>query len=148
MHTLPKLIILLLPLLFLAPEVAAQDNAPGSYPKNFINLKLGADDPWIGIGYERLLTKNISAEVQLGLLGAAIGAKLYFPAMRSGRLNFHVGVLPGWGFPGGPKTYFPIGINILTNNDLRFSIDAGPRIWHDEDEDNFLGFCLKIGKGF
>jgi hypothetical protein len=147
-HIISKLFVLLLPILFLVSTASAQEMAPMSYPKNFIHLKLGADDPWVGVGYERLLTKNIGAEVQLGLIGAAIGAKLYFPAMRSGRLNFHVGVMPGWGFAGGPKTYFPIGLNYLTNNDFRFSIDAGPRIWHDEDEENFLGFSLKIGKGF
>ncbi|MEE4178787.1 MAG: hypothetical protein V2I46_14880 [Bacteroides sp.] len=123
-------------------------NNEKTFPKNFVSLKLGADDPWFGIAYERLLSPYIGTEFQIGLIGASLGAKFYFPAIRSGRLNFHVGVLPGWGFMGGLKTYFPIGINVLTKNNFRFSLDAGPRIWHDDGEENFLGFSLKIGKAF
>lgn len=133
--------------------VKSPDNDTGplsknSYPKNIVGLKMGADDPWFGISYERILHQNIGSEVQIGLIGASLGAKLYFPAIRSGRVNFHVGILPGWGFADGLKTYFPIGINVLTKNNFRISLDAGPRIWHGNGEENFLGFSLKIGKGF
>lgn len=124
------------------------NNNEKSFPKNIVSLKMGADDPWFGITYERLFSQHIGTEVQIGLIGASLGAKLYFPATRSGRVNFHVGVLPGWGFMGGLKTYFPIGVNVLTKNNFRISLDAGPRIWHGEGEENFLGFSLKLGKGF
>jgi hypothetical protein len=124
------------------------NNNKKSFPKNIVSLKMGADDPWFGITYERLFSQHIGTEVQIGLIGASLGAKLYFPATRSGRINFHIGVLPGWGFMGGLKTYFPIGVNLLTKNNFRISIDAGPRIWHGEGEENFLGFSIKVGKAF
>ena len=128
-------------------DIATLNNEKKTFPKNIISLKIGADDPWVGITYERLLTQHLGTEVQVGLLGASLGPKIYFPGIRNERMNFYVGALLGWGM-GGQKTYFPIGINVLTKNNFRFSLDAGPRIWHKEGEDNFLGFSLKIGKGF
>ncbi len=124
------------------------NNNEKSFPKNIVSLKMGADDPWVGITYERLFSQYIGTEVQIGLIGASLGAKFYYPGIRSGRTNLYVGVLPGWGFAGGLKTYFPIGVNVMTKNNFRFSLDAGPRIWHGEGEENFLGFSLKLGKGF
>ena len=118
-----------------------------NFPKNIISLKFGADDPWIGITYERLLNQYIGTEVQIGIIGAALGAKFYYPGIRSGRTNLYIGVMPGWGY-GGLKTYFPIGINVITKNNFRISLDAGPRIWHDAGEENFLGFSIKVGKAF
>lgn len=119
-----------------------------TFPKNIISLKMGADDPWLGIVYERLLSQHIGTEIQIGAIGASLGAKFYYPAIRSGRSSLHIGVLPGWGFMSGLNTYFPIGINILTKNNYRISLDAGPRIWQDAGEENLPGFSLKIGKGF
>jgi hypothetical protein len=119
-----------------------------SFPKNVFGIKMGADDPWIGITYERFLTQYIGTEVQIGLIGASLGAKFYFPAIRSGRMNFHVGVLPGWGFMGGQKIYIPIGINLITKSNIRISLDAGPRVWLGKDEEDFPGFSLRIGKAF
>lgn len=136
--------------LFVPIVLVAQDEHPineKTFPKNIVSLKMGADDPWFGISYERLLYHYIGTEVQIGLLGAALGVKLYYPSVRSKRINLYVGALPGWGY-GGLKTYFPIGVNALTKNNFRISLDAGPRIWHDEGEENFLGFSIKIGKAF
>lgn len=116
-------------------------------PKNIISLKFGADDPWMGITYERLLIKYWGMEVQIGLIGASAGTKIYFPGTRSGGFNFHAGVQAAWGFATGRATYFPIGINYLTKNNWRISLDGGYRIWHDEPE-NFPGFSLKFGKAF
>lgn len=141
------LVLLAFPMVSFGQDVAARKSEKKSYPKNILSLKLGADDPWVGVSYERLLSKYLGAEAQIGLLGASLGVKLYIPAIRNRRVNFYVGVMPGWGY-GGRKTYFPIGINALTKNNFRFSLDAGPRIWHSDDEDNFLGVSLKIGKGF
>ena len=137
------LVLLAFPILTLA-----QDAGEKISPKNFASLKLGADDPWVGIVYERVWARYLGTEIQIGLIGASAGVKLYFPGIRSKRVNLYVGAMPGWGFAGGVKTYFPIGINALTKNNIRFSLDAGPRIWHDEGEENFLGASLKIGKGF
>lgn len=140
--------LVLLVLLFSPMLTLAQDAEKKVSPKNFVSLKLGADDPWIGMVYERVWIRYIGTEIQIGLIGASAGVKLYFPGIRSKRVNLYVGAMPGWGFAGGMKTYFPIGINALTKNNIRFSLDAGPRIWNDEGEENFLGVSLKIGKGF
>ncbi|MDH5379787.1 MAG: hypothetical protein OEW75_02980 [Cyclobacteriaceae bacterium] len=142
---LAVLILIALPVICFGQDDVIKE--PG-IPSNFVSLKMGIDDPWLGIAYERLLNQNIGAEAQIGLIGASLGAKLYIPAMKNGRMNFYVGVMPAWGFMGGLKTYFPIGINMLTKKNLRFSLDAGPRIWHAAGEENFLGLSLKIGKGF
>jgi hypothetical protein len=139
------LVLLALPVVSIGQNELIEKNAG---VKNIVGLKMGADDPWFGVSYERLLFKHLGAEVQMGLIGAALGVRLYIPAIGNGRLKFHVGVLPAWGFSGGLKTYFPIGINFLTKKSFRFSLDAGPRIWHDESEENFLGVSLRIGKGF
>ncbi|MBL7873600.1 MAG: hypothetical protein JNM78_18420 [Cyclobacteriaceae bacterium] len=128
-------------------DAATLNKGENPTPKNIISIKIGADDPWVGITYERILFQYVGTEIQIGVIGASVGAKLYFPAIRNGQVNFYVGVLPGWGFAGGLKTYFPIGINVMTKKSMRFSLDAGPRIWHDENE-NFPGFSLKIGKVF
>lgn len=122
-------------------------NNKNTFPKNTISLKIGADDPWFGITYERLLSQYFGAEAQIGLIGASVGAKLYYPGIGNGRVNLYVGVMEGWGF-GGRKTYFPIGMSSMKKNNFRLSFDAGPRIWHGEGEENFLGFSFKIGKAF
>ncbi|PKP48529.1 MAG: hypothetical protein CVT92_16030 [Bacteroidetes bacterium HGW-Bacteroidetes-1] len=47
------------------------NNNEKSFPKNIVSLKFGADDPWVGITYERLLSQYIGTEVQIGLIGAS-----------------------------------------------------------------------------
>jgi hypothetical protein len=129
-------------------NIESLESKEKNFKKNIICAKLGADDPWIGITYERLLSQYIGTEVQIGLVGAALGAKFYYPGNNTGRTSLYVGVMPGWGFMGGLKTYFPIGISIMTKDNERISFDAGPRIWHDDEEENFLGFSIKVGKAF
>lgn len=142
------LIMMIFPIFLKAQNIPTPQIEQTKYPKNIVSLKMGADDPWFGICYDRLFSRHFGGEVQIGLIGLSAGAKIYFPAIKSGGFNFHAGILPAWGFAGGLKTYFPIGINYLTKNNFRFSLDAGPRLWHDEQEENFPGFSLKIGKGF
>ena len=126
----------------------AQEAGEKSTPKNYVSLKIGADDPWIGITYERVWISHIGTEIQLGIIGASAGIKLYYPGMGKKKVNFYIGAMPAWGFAGGAKTYFPIGINVMTKNYLRISLDAGPRIWHNKYDDNLFGASIKIGSGF
>ena len=114
--------------------------------KNIVSLNLGANDPWFGIFYERLLTSNLGAEAGIGFLGASLGMKFYFPAIRNGRLSFHLGASQGYGY-GEWKAYFPVGINILSNKNFRFSLDAGPQIWYDTN-DITPSFSVRFGKAF
>lgn len=142
------LILLLFPIVSFGQDVTSQKDEKSLANKNIISMKLGVDDPLLGISYERLLSQHITTEIQIGLLGASFGAKYYFSDIQNKKVNYYIGVIPGWGFPGGRKTYFPIGINLFTKNNFRFSFDAGPRIWHEENEENFMGFSLKFGKRF
>jgi len=89
----------------------AQGAGEKIFPKNFVSLKVGTDDPWIGIVYERIWIRCIATEIQIGLIGSSAGVKLYFPGIKSKRVNLYFGAMPGWGFAGVVKTYFPIGIN-------------------------------------
>lgn len=123
------------------------NNRKGNYPKTFLSLKLGIDDPWIGFTYERVILQRVGLEFQIGILGAAIGGKLYAPTVEYRKFNAYVGLLTGIGF-GGHKTYFPFGFQVVSEKGFRFSIDGGPRIWHDSSDEGGVGASIKIGKGF
>jgi len=121
--------------------------------KNTISLNLGGFDVIAGIIYERLLTPFWGLEAGIGFLGASVGSRLYFPSISTGHLNFHVGVSTSWGLSlwsgsTGLKTYFPIGLNILTKSNFRYSLDAGPQIWYEEGNEIVPSFSLRIGKSF
>ena len=120
--------------------------------KNILSINLGWYDIFAGVIYERLVTPFLGLEAGIGFLGASIGSKLYFPSISPGHLNFHVGVSPSWGFDfwngsSGVKTYFPIGINILTKKNFRYSLDAGPQYWFQDNETS-LSLSLRVGKAF
>ena len=121
--------------------------------KNIISLQLGWFDVMIGAVYERLLTPFWGLEAGMGFLGVSAGSKFYFPAITEGHVSFHVGASESWGFDfwngsSGLKTYIPFGVNLLTKNNFRYSLDAGPQIWHQENNDVLLSLSLRIGKAF
>jgi len=78
--------------------------------------------------YERLLNPFLSVEAGLGFLGISAGAKVYFPSIRPGTLRFHTGVTESYGgdlWNGvEPRTYIPLGINMLTKNNIWLSADV------------------------
>lgn len=116
--------------------------------KNIIGLKIGITDPLLALSYERLFSSHVGAEFQIGILGVSIGPKFYIPSLRPGKVNFHTGVVVGWGyFAQGMYTYLPIGINRLTKHNFMLSFDLGPQYLFDSEE--FLpGATFKIGKAF
>ena len=121
--------------------------------KNIISLILGFGDPLFGITYERLITPFWGAEAGLGIFGVTAGSRFYFPALVPGHLNFHIGVSESWGFMlfiggNGFRTYFPVGITILGKNNIRFSVDMGPQIWHQDNNDVTPSFSVRLGKAF
>jgi len=110
-------------------------------------------DVMAGAVYERLITPFWGLEAGMGFLGVSAGTKFYFPSITIGHASFHVGASESWGidlFNGssGLKTYVPIGISLLTKSYFMFSIDAGPQIWHMEDNDILTSFSLRVGKAF
>lgn len=122
--------------------------------KNIISIQFGYFDVVLGVVYERLINPNWGIEAGLGLIGASIGTKLYFPAIINNHLGFHVGAVNSTGaFPWigstGFKTYFPIGINYLTHSGSRFSFDVGPQYWFNTDEESLWpGINIRFGKAF
>jgi hypothetical protein len=99
--------------------------------KKILSVSLGATAPLIGFTYERFLNSNLSVEGGLGLLSAGVGFKVCLPHYRPQKINYHVGasyylfIMP---WAGGWKTYFPIGMNYLFKNNIRISLDFGPKI--------------------
>lgn len=131
------------------PENAQEKNAGKSTDvKNILGLKIGFSDPVLALSYERLFSSHVGAEFQIGILGVSIGPKFYLPSLRPEKVNFHTGVVVGWGyFAQGMYTYLPIGINRLTKSNFMLSFDLGPQYLIDGEE--FLpGFSLKVGKAF
>jgi hypothetical protein len=131
-------------------DVRLLQDVPKTSLKNIVYLKLGALDPWFGIGYERLISPNIGIEGTIGLLGIAVGANIYFPAVKTGKIGFKSGLIHGWSanpFDGSIKGYVPLGINYLDKSNISLCIDAGPTYWYDSGE-ILVSFNLKVGKAF
>lgn len=121
--------------------------------KNIISLQLGWYDVMVGAVYERLINPNWGIEAGLGFLGVSAGTKFYFPAISKGHVSFHLGASESWGFDfwngsSGMKTYIPLGVNLLTKKNFRYSLDAGPQIWHQENNEVLLSLSIRIGKAF
>lgn len=114
--------------------------------RNIISGQIGSYDVVIGAVYERLITPFFGAEAGIGLAGASLGAKIYSPSISSDHLNLHIGATQSIGFFGW-KTYFPVGVNILTSGAYRYSFDIGPQVWYD-DEEVLPSFSIRVGKAF
>lgn len=112
------------------------NNRKGNFPKTFLSLKLGIDDPWIGFTYERVILQRVGLEFQIGILGAALGGKLYAPTVEYKKFNAYVGVLTGIGF-GGHKNTFIQKLN-----------SEGELIWVKqlESEHTSLGYDIDLDK--
>ena len=97
--------------------------------KNTISGTLGFFDPWVGVSYERLFFSRWGIDASLGLIGASIGTKFYFPKVAEGKVSFLIGISEGILLLVGPKHYIPAGMTYLGNNGFRFSLDLGPQIY-------------------
>ena len=129
---------------------------PANDSKNIICGRVSSVFGYLGVSYERLFSPNLGLEATIGLVGASVGANVYFPAIEPGKLAFRTGLTYGqttsleaiiW--VDGPSStfYIPIGMNLLTRNDFFLSVDAGPQFLHLED-DYMFGFSVKIGRAF
>lgn len=133
-------------------DLAILKEKPRTAVKNIISLNLGYYDLLIGVVYERLLAPSWGIEAGLGFISTSVGSKVYFPSISAGHVSFHTGVSQSWGLTlwdgyTGSKTYVPLGVNFLTKNNFRYSIDAGPQFWL-QDGDITLGLSLRMGKAF
>ncbi len=112
--------------------------------KNIVSVQLSATDVLAGVIYERLITPYLGFEVGIGLIGASAGARIYFPSIKNEKLGFHLGVSQSIGYFGN-HTYFPVGINWLSQKNFMLSLDAGPQT----DYGDFMpSFSFRVGKAF
>lgn len=134
-------------------DLEQQRNMEKTSKKNAISIALGMNDPIIGVIYERLITPWWSVEGGIGLIGLSVGTKYYISALANQKLRFHVGVSESWGVmllvgSNGLRTYIPIGLTYLTKQNLKFSVDAGPLLWHAENNDITPCISFRVGKAF
>ena len=129
-------------------ESIKKEKRIGTANRNNISAHLGAFDPWFGVYYERLISPFWGFDVAIGLIGGSIGTKVYFPRLSNGKTSFYTGISEGVLFTVGPKHYIPIGLTYLGNKGFRMSLDAGPQIYYDKNEENQFGISLKLGKSF
>ena len=115
------------------------------FPDKILSVKLGADDPWLGVTYEKLISQSVGLEGQIGFFGASFGVKYYFLALENKKINFSAGISPGLGLSGG-KVYFPVAVNFWLKGNYRISFDMGPTV-NFGSTNNIPNFSLKIGKG-
>lgn len=115
--------------------------------KNIISVQLSATDVLAGVIYERLITPFLGLEAGLGFLGASVGARVYFPSIRAEKLGFHLGLSQSVGYFGN-HTYFPVGINWLSQNNFMLSLDAGPQLINDDNNSIMPSFSFRVGKAF
>ncbi|PKP18054.1 MAG: hypothetical protein CVU05_14360 [Bacteroidetes bacterium HGW-Bacteroidetes-21] len=128
-------------------ESQVANNLDNNSDRNIIFLKLGFLDPWIGLGYERIIIPNLGLETSISLLGASLGPKLYFPAFSSGKIVFHTGVIHAWGF-GGLKAYVPMGFDAISSGGFIFSLNLGPQFWYENTNEVLFCMSLRLGKSF
>lgn len=128
-------------------DVETAKQAEKTSRKNIVSLLLSSTDVWAGVAYERLVTPYLGLEAAIGLIGASAGVKAYFPAIRTRKLGFHLGVSQSAGYYG-MHTYFPIGINWLNSNNFLLSLDAGPQIDYEDNNNLMPSLSLRVGKVF
>ncbi len=121
--------------------------------KNALSFSAFGTSPILGITYERLLTKSMSVEAGVGLIGLGVGVNYYLFGLKARKVNFYTGLKYSYiddlilfnldeQFYD-EKLYVPFGINYLSPWNMNFGLDAGPAIVGN----GFLG-NVKIGFRF
>jgi hypothetical protein len=86
--------------------------------------------------------------VSIGIIGGSIGTKFYYPKLADGKASCYIGISEGVLLLVGTKHYIPIGFTYLSKNIFRISFDVGPQIFHNAEEETWIGFSLKLGVSF
>lgn len=129
------------------------ENSPGfarqATPlRNTLSAQFGIADPWFGVCYERLINPYWGFDVAIGMMGAAIGTKVYYPKLSPGKISFYAGITESTALLIGRRHYIPLGFSYLAKRGFRLNLDLGPQIFLDKTEENQFGLSLKIGKAF
>ena len=103
-----------------APNVTAH--------KHLFSGRVGLVNPLLGFTYEYLLAPWMSAACSFGILGSSIGANVYYPALRPGRVSMNVGVSAGLNlYPLEYTYYVPVGLTFLSKKQWFMGLDVGPQ---------------------
>lgn len=153
-------LILAIILLSSASKVFSQENERAEIPlkKNAISISILGATPALGVVYERVVSKKISAELGLGFVSVGAGMKFYPSGMKMNKLLMHTGftvsVSPFFtgaeiGFEGeGFVAYIPIGISYFGKKSLNIAADIGPGTSYFTIENVVIYGNLKIGIRF
>jgi hypothetical protein len=111
--------------------------------KNAISFNILGPTPFVGITYERVITKNFIAEAGLGWVSFGLGVKVYPSQIKTAKIKFYLGV-SGMGFNfnaaqgnfyyfGAEEyyVYIPIGFSYFSKRGFNFGFDLGPAAYYD-----------------
>lgn len=103
-----------------SPDVTAR--------KQLLSGRIGLVNPILGVTYEYLIAPWISAACSFGILGSSIGANVYYPALRPGRVSMNVGINAGLNlYPLEYTYYVPVGLTYLSKKQWFMGLDVGPQ---------------------
>jgi hypothetical protein len=115
--------------------------------KHLFSGRVGLVNPFLGFTYEYLLAPWLSAACSFGILGSSIGANVYYPALRPGRVSLNVGVNAGLNlYPFEYTYYVPVGLTYLSKRKWFMGVDVGPQQF--EVFDLPFGVSARLGWNF
>jgi hypothetical protein len=104
------------------------DNIEG-LRKNAISFNFLGPTPWIGITYERVLSKNFTAEIGAGHVSFGIGVKIYPWKIKMKKLKFYTGLNISYmynaqknGVVNNVPIYIPLGMSFFGKRGFNFGL--------------------------
>ena len=125
--------------------------------KNAVSINFLGTTGVIGITYERVLSKILTAEVGIGYPGIGLGVKIHPFSIKQNKMMFDTGLSiasmygNSW-IDNDPAVivYLPIGLSYFGSKRFNFGIDVGPAMQINGDFEDRLGIWanLKLGIRF
>ncbi|MEN8251801.1 MAG: hypothetical protein ABFS32_22970 [Bacteroidota bacterium] len=136
---LQKYIVLIIILLSAATNVYAQEkpDTGNQLDKNALSFSVFGTSGMYGLSYERIISRNSSIEIGVGLIGIGAGYKYYYSDLIKGKILIHSGftmntsplysddcfsIMRGRGI----LVYLPIGMSYNGKKRLSLGLDIGP----------------------
>ncbi len=118
--------------------------------KNGISANLFGTSPFLGLTYERLLSKYFSLEAGVGYVSLGGGIKVYPFKAKEGQAIFHTGITVAHEYSSEHTiSYIPLGFSYFGQKGLNLGLDLGPS-YYINGYDNFVFFYgnIKLGIRF
>mgnify|MGYP000334809295 CR=1 FL=1 len=150
---------ILILLLFLEQATFSQSNPRSKYPNGF-GIQLGGPSYYLSGSYNHFWNCNINTEVGLGILGAYTGVKLFLgneskKQLLAPYIGGTISYIPPLISRGHQRIiYVPLGIQIMSQNGVHFSVEIAPMLIRDFGEiyelqkSSFIFGGIRIGKNF